>query len=92
MTSLSELARRCEEGEGGDRQDVENMPEPGVSFLAENRHGDWMVARRFDSGKPRDYSGHAVINGRTGRWWYPRRWRHLPPALSPTTAEETRHD
>lgn len=68
------------------RSDVENMPAASVPFLAENRHGDWMVVRRFDPRQPRDYSANAVINGRLGRWWYPLRWRNLP-ADSPAPEE-----
>lgn len=55
---------------------IETAPAEG-NFLAENMHGDWMVVRRFDPAKPGDFSANAVINGRTGRWWYARLWMPL---------------
>lgn len=62
------------------------MPQQGT-FLAENMHGDWLVVRRFDPGKLRDFATNAVINGRQGIWWHPKRWR-LIDAASPAAARE----
>lgn len=56
-------------------------------FLAENLHGDWLVVRRFDPGKPNDFSQNAVINGRQGIWWHPKRWM-LIDAASPAAAHD----
>ncbi len=76
-----ESAKQKGEAEGW-RSDLDAMPHGG-DFLAENRFGDWVIARRFDPLKSGDYSGNAVINKRAGRWWHPQRWRPLP---SPPTA------
>jgi hypothetical protein len=66
--------------------DMSQAPASG-RFLAESIHGDWLVVRRFDPGKPRDFSANAVINPRTGIWWHPKRWRPIdkdsPAALHP---------
>lgn len=61
-------------------QPIETAP-LDAEFLAENKHGDWLVVRRF---KGLLYWGAEgdVINARTGRWWTAKRWLPLPSTLA----------
>lgn len=55
---------------------IETAPIEG-EFLAENKHGDWLVVRRFNHP---NRGRHCVINGRMGIWWLATRWRPLASA------------